>query len=271
MAIKLHGNIKDKAKAEKLASQYDFYAEMADDFNKVKKIKANNASIMKQLKALGVTHIEKDNYMAFGKNKPESKKVSVSESFEVGQSNANRIVQKMRDGVKKEFEKQKSRGKSDKDAWYHASSTRDGAFMGKKQRDILKKELLGESMAIGNTTQSVPDPSNIGYKKKDKRKKYDVDHMYKRNLLDKATTFFQKYKESIKEGTKYHYVVQGLKSGKWITVDNLNDDEYNQYMVDKETDLVNKYSVVKVTRNDGKVRYYDSVGNKLKLNKKMSK
>lgn len=64
------------------------------------------------------------------------------------------LIQKMRDGVKKEFEKQKSRGKSDKDAWNHASSTRDGTFLGKKQRDILKKELLGESMAIGTQIDS---------------------------------------------------------------------------------------------------------------------
>lgn len=67
---------------------------------------------------------------------------------------------------------------------------------------------------------------------------------------------------------KYHYTVQGKNHGKIVHIDNLNDDEYSQYMADNEEKLVNKFSQIIVTRNDGKRITYDSVGKKLIINKK---
>lgn len=45
---------------------------------------------------------------------------------------------------------------------------------------------------MGTTTASVPDTSNIGYKKRDKRRKDDVEHMYRRNLIDKAMSILKR-------------------------------------------------------------------------------
>ena len=47
---------------------------------------------------------------------------------------------------------------------------------------------------VGNTTGSIPDPSNTGYTKRDKRRKGDVEHMYRRNLLAKAIDILNRKK-----------------------------------------------------------------------------
>lgn len=56
-------------------------------------------------------------------------------------------------------------------------------------------------------TSSVPDPSNIGYKKRDKRRKHDIDHMYRRNLVDKATSILKRKKANKIEESKSSYAV----------------------------------------------------------------
>lgn len=53
---------------------------------------------------------------------------------------------------------------------------------------------------IGVTTGSIPNSSNMGpYRKRDKRKKDDVEHMYRRNLLAKATAILKKLKKKKKK------------------------------------------------------------------------
>ena len=56
-------------------------------------------------------------------------------------------------------------------------------------------EFLEEEMGTGAVatpsghsvdTSSVPDPANIGFKKRDKRRKHDTERMYRRNLIGKA-------------------------------------------------------------------------------------
>lgn len=48
---------------------------------------------------------------------------------------------------------------------------------------------------MGTTTASVPDTSNIGYKKRDRRRKDDVEHMYRRNLVDKVMNILKRRKQ----------------------------------------------------------------------------
>ena len=56
------------------------------------------------------------------------------------------------------------------------------------------EEEMGTAAIPSTNTSSVPDPKNIGYKKRDRRHKYDVDHMYRRNLIDKAISIIKKRK-----------------------------------------------------------------------------
>lgn len=61
---------------------------------------------------------------------------------------------------------------------------------------VKEEEEIEEEMGVaGVNTGSIPDTSNMGYKKRDKRRKDDVEHMYKRNLLAKATDILKRLKK----------------------------------------------------------------------------
>ena len=63
----------------------------------------------------------------------------------------------------------------------------------KKEKEV--SNYVEEEIA-GTNTGSVPNTSNMGpYKKRDKRRKDDVEHMYRRNLLAKATEILKKLKK----------------------------------------------------------------------------
>ena len=64
--IILSGNIKDKNKAKKLISEYDWYFEAIDNGEQYQIAKKNNKKILEALKKLGVTKIENPKYSFFG-------------------------------------------------------------------------------------------------------------------------------------------------------------------------------------------------------------
>ena len=64
--ITLSGNIKDKNKAKKLISGYDWYFEAIDDGAQYQTANKNNKKILEELKKLGVTKIENPKYSFFG-------------------------------------------------------------------------------------------------------------------------------------------------------------------------------------------------------------